>query len=491
MNKSKLIQLLKTFTKQEIKDFEKFISSPYFSPGRNLKPLFNVLKKYYPEFNSPNFTVEKIFSIIYPGKKYDKKKSGHALQVMVSEMTSLAEKFLGFEVLKKDNEGYGVYQSISKALLNRNFFVYSHKLNLKNIERIKKADSLLDFFHEMGQLNLNLQETTFSIKTQLESNKYFERMPLYFFGYMLWWLSKLINDYQAKAFTHNFNPKIIKLLEMCVKSFDPEIFKNECYDDGLGTKELVLAHYYLIKSQLGNEEEDLRAAIEIYKRHFHNFTRPVKWGFLIMILNICVLKRPVERIKYSSLGSNLIDFVIERGFYNYYEGQPMTRDTYYQFFSFKLDVQEYRSLKAFIDTSLEKISPEYRELVFQFSYAWLSFRNNDYERALEYLSKFSTQHIDIKNFSNMLRIASLFSLGHIEEALSGLNSFEHFARNNAVVSRVISNANSLFTKSVHALFKYRTDWATVDDNMLDKIIKDNRNSKFHFWFEAEAEKLRK
>lgn len=82
MQKSKLITLLKTFSKEEMKNFDKFISSPYFSRGRNLKPLYNVLKKYHPSFDSPHFTEEKIFNKLYPKKKFDGKKSLHTLETL-------------------------------------------------------------------------------------------------------------------------------------------------------------------------------------------------------------------------------------------------------------------------------------------------------------------------------------------------------------------------------------------------------------------------
>jgi len=50
-SKLKLIQLLSSFTKEEFKEFEKFILSPYFNSSRNLHPLYLALKKYYPNLS--------------------------------------------------------------------------------------------------------------------------------------------------------------------------------------------------------------------------------------------------------------------------------------------------------------------------------------------------------------------------------------------------------------------------------------------------------
>ncbi len=99
MKKSKLITLFSIFTKEEMKSFEKFIVSPYFNNERNFKPLYKILKSYYPEFDNPNLTEEKIFKKLYPGKTYNK-KSAVSLRVIESQMANMAEKFLvynGFE----------------------------------------------------------------------------------------------------------------------------------------------------------------------------------------------------------------------------------------------------------------------------------------------------------------------------------------------------------------------------------------------------------
>jgi hypothetical protein len=53
MKDLKLISLLKTFSKTEIKEFEKFLQSPYLNTsGEYIFKFFNSIKKYYPEFES-------------------------------------------------------------------------------------------------------------------------------------------------------------------------------------------------------------------------------------------------------------------------------------------------------------------------------------------------------------------------------------------------------------------------------------------------------
>ena len=102
MKDTKLIQILKTFTKEEIKEFEKFVASPYFSRGRNLKPLFKILRTSHPHFNNPIFTYESIFKSLYPEEKNNKLRAENVLRVLSSELVKLAEEFLTYEQMKSN-----------------------------------------------------------------------------------------------------------------------------------------------------------------------------------------------------------------------------------------------------------------------------------------------------------------------------------------------------------------------------------------------------
>jgi hypothetical protein len=138
---------------------------------------------------------------------------------------------------------------------------------------------------------------------------------------------------------------------------------------------------------------------------------------------------------------------------------------------------------------LDKIFKVHEKWLYEYLYAWLSFKNNDYEGTLEYLSKFNPPIIGVKNTATQLRIASLYSLGYIEEAIYNLNSFEHFERNNVKRASKKDNRVLLFTNSVRAFIKFRTNTGQVDEDTLNKIIDDSKNNDFNFWFKTEAEKL--
>ena len=91
MKTSKLFTILKTFSDEEMKRFEKFISSPFHNNGRNFKPIYSYLKKLHPDFPQKKLTDEAIFRKLYPGKKYDLKTSSKNIKVILSRFTKLTE----------------------------------------------------------------------------------------------------------------------------------------------------------------------------------------------------------------------------------------------------------------------------------------------------------------------------------------------------------------------------------------------------------------
>jgi len=492
MQNTKIMLLFRTFSKQEIKDFEKFVSSPYFSKGRNLAPLFKILKKYYPSFDSPHLTEEKIFRRLYPRKKYDNVKSGHLLDVLLSEMTSLAEYFLSIEYLKKEYGGYRIHYALSKSLESRNMNNYCEKLILDNIKRIRKYDSGISFFYEMSALYGNLEELFFRDPEKLKKAiDYGQRSPLYIYGFILSNFSRFVNQHNALQ-SYGFKIYSTELLEMGINGFDHKVFTKECYDDNLGTKELILMLYHMIKSQLNNEDtENYSTAVGIYKNNIDKFNASDKWWYFVGLINISLYRLNIDSKYYSVLGSKLIDFVLEKNITGPEENSLLSYDAYNLIFHFKSLVCTSEELKGFIDSTIEKAVITEQKWLRDFSYARYHFKNKEYEKTLEFISKFSPKNFSMKQIINMLKILSLYSLDYYEEALYSLNSYDQFSRNISKKTGTKRIYTSNFSNSIRSLIMHKLNTEPIDVRDLDKIVEDNKSTMFNFWFSEEAEKLKR
>src|SRR5690606_16709325 len=70
MISSKAIDILDTFSDEELKEFGQFIRSPFFNTNKNLVRLFDVVKGALSR-DDPAITEEYVYGEIFPGKKYN------------------------------------------------------------------------------------------------------------------------------------------------------------------------------------------------------------------------------------------------------------------------------------------------------------------------------------------------------------------------------------------------------------------------------------
>jgi type III secretion system FlhB-like substrate exporter len=131
MRETKLIQKLSLLQANELKDFRKFLSSPYFTTNGSLPILFDFLRPFYPKFDKESLTVEQAFAATFPNEKYNANK----LNKTMSELTQLTERFFRLRITESDK----------KATLKTEAMAYLKRGDIKAAEkRISKFTALID-----------------------------------------------------------------------------------------------------------------------------------------------------------------------------------------------------------------------------------------------------------------------------------------------------------------------------------------------------------
>ncbi len=98
MQNSSLTGILKNFSKDEIKSFGKFVSSPYFNTSEATVQLFEEMKKYYPSFAKKDFTRENLFHAVYGERDYN----DELLRKLISNLIKLSEEFIFINSIKSN-----------------------------------------------------------------------------------------------------------------------------------------------------------------------------------------------------------------------------------------------------------------------------------------------------------------------------------------------------------------------------------------------------
>jgi hypothetical protein len=114
MLNGKLIQLLQTLSKKELKDFRSFVATDYHNPNRHLEKFIGLLAKYEDDFSNPKLEKEVFFKKHYPGEKFDEQK----IRYLQSDLTKLLEEFISYTEFRKDRFQQQLY--LTQSLQRRN-----------------------------------------------------------------------------------------------------------------------------------------------------------------------------------------------------------------------------------------------------------------------------------------------------------------------------------------------------------------------------------
>ncbi len=76
---TKFVRILQTFDEEERKAFEAWLQSPWCNSNKNLIRLFAKLQRYYPDFDDPKLTKEKLFRQVLPDGKFSHRRMNNLL----------------------------------------------------------------------------------------------------------------------------------------------------------------------------------------------------------------------------------------------------------------------------------------------------------------------------------------------------------------------------------------------------------------------------
>lgn len=474
MLKSKALDIIKTFSKEEFRRFEYFTQSPYFNSSSSIIRLVNELKKYYPGFNSDKMSEESIYAKVYGNGKY----SYSAMKNLMSELILVCDKFLVNERFNKNfflkgNNTIELLEEYRERKLDKLFAIKSKKFedDLKKVKidndeyfiacayfEILKYRDLLNK-HRHNQLIYK----GFMNRASNELCRVFQL--LYTSTDMLIHSSELLGGNPQESIMLKF----IKHLNLqdFIEDFSPE--ENEKYffidiysrlilmtindDKDAGEK-----YYFQIKESLSKKlkrvsNEHIYDIVKSLRSFAINRMRAGKANFIDELLDID--KFLIEKVDYSSDGIK------------WYIGELFSEIV--QLCAHKKD---YKYAENFIKKFKNELNDEIRDYEIGWSTAFLYLEHGDVEKALEMLSKIKPVNAHAKIYIKNLYLRAYFDLGYYDEALSIMDAYRHFINNKKIFSH---GKNKYFIDQLNlfsTLFKIKFNPLKYSGYDLDKLKND-------------------
>lgn len=482
----KIISILKTFSEGDVKDFKKFIASPYFSRGRNLGKYFESIMKFY-----PGFKIDKDkFLKFYFGKKDDSEgKQSKILRALNSDFAKSLDDYITADSLKqmKFYSNYLLIEGYShRGLLELGEQKVEESISLKenlDVGFIKELQMILlrnlhSNFKGLGNKNSEIYDIVESESEELIS---------FFFSTTAHFLNSL--EVNAKAYKINKNTEQLSLL---MENFNFENFLEKLRPDFPDYKKIKL-DVILLCIMLNNKKfESLYLILnEIYIDAFDTLDMRDKMNYFTSVFNYYSDNPNENNVKRRF---EFIKFGLSKNLFPSGEIRFMNAGTYKMFMLSALHAGEVDWAENYIKEYIEKINPDFKENMLFYANAYIAHYRKAYLKSLDEISKFKFDHeiftydmklMQLKNYYELTGESELY----IENLNYSIDAFNHFLKDNKKVSGSYRKMGKEFIAGLRLLMKCRFGNTKKDKEDIKFDIKDYLSKTKNMWLAGKMKEI--
>lgn len=406
-----LFQLLNKLERNELKNFNKYLRSPYFNQRKDVVKLWNYLEKQLP--NVPNRA--QIFLKVYPDRDYDDQQ----FRLLISWLHKHLESFVRIEQYQKN--------AIQQDLDLLNFYYnknYSKRFDTIR-KRLKKKWKQLELFDS----NYHYREF------QLAAKHY--RFALY---------QRRSNPSLLTKMTNHLDRFYIaeKLRHSCIATTQQLVFSGE-YDFGL-LKGVILqieehadylsvpaisVYYYcfLMMRDIEDNSKFWKFKAELLEHH-QSFSAAETKDLYLLAINFCLHKYNKGQSKFINSAMDFYRLGLEQNYF--LDNDVLSRFTFRNIVTAGLITKQYQWVDDFIENYYVFLAEKYRQTSYNFSHARLAYERREYQQALSLLE--STDYKDILiNISAKTVMAKIYyQLDEFEALESHLHAMQTYIRRKEV-----------------------------------------------------------
>jgi hypothetical protein len=445
MKDLKLILLLKSFSKQEIKDFEKFLQSSFLNTsGEYILKFFEAIKKYYPQFESEKFTKQNVFVEIYPEEKYNDAR----MRKLVSETLKLALDYLGVKNFLNDEQAKGDY--ILTELKNRNSDnLFESKI--KDLFKLLDKNKIKDYHYYSDKFRL-----TEALKSFYFNRERKKAIPLFDDEI------RLLSKYFSLLFIHKFIERYMEKRSFTDVNFYLPYF-NEIInfaEENYSGKENLFDLYYTELLLHINGDEKYYFSLKHLKEKLSDKIHKNSLSLIYFTLtNYATEQFENGKLNYLNELFNLHKEILKKKIY----GNIFSEFLFLNIVTVALRLDEIKFAEKFINEYKNKMNRDVREDTYNYSLASIYFSKKEFSRALETLSKINFTYSLHKYLIKNLTLKIYYELNEPLSIYSLIDSFKHTIKRDKSVPQNVKILITNYTNFVKELVKIKHGEKTKED----------------------------
>lgn len=448
MKSSKLISVLKSLSQVEMSRLDKFVHSPYFHVHADTIRLFELLKKYYPDFREKKVSQEAIYQALFPGKAFKKARlytlKGYLLKLtyeFLAEQTSANQ----FSLKNKIRTMQGLADRRLEALIPRvlqdsqaELEAYPYRETHYYYEAFRLAEFKTDY--QLGRQNRSKEAVLQPVVDALDR---------YYLAQKLKYACAMINHQQIIAVEYKY-PFLEEVIAHCANiDWKEEPMIGIYYLALLMQKENEGETYYRELIVMLDEYQPLLPdgeVLNLYSLAINYCNRQYKKGqkeFLREMFDI-FLQMLRQELLFNDQATALIYFK--------------------NLVSLGLKLKEYQWTEKFIVDNKDHLAETHRESIYNYSLALVCFQQQAYRKCTRHLLQ--VEFIDDFNRLNyyILLLKTYYESEEVESLLSMCNTAIAYIRRNKSLASRNKSAYLNFVKYIRTLARvnYNASKAPTD-----------------------------
>ncbi len=478
MAESNVFTVLKSFSESEVRDFKKFLNSPYFMKSKKILKLFDILKKERDYELCPDVR-EKIYSKLYPGMVY----RDSTIRNLYSDLNKKLNEFMLIENFRSSCLDKQKYLNAERLKKNLPEYFYSDDEN-KN----KRAGYGTDFnfflnkhFFELGRFNFSVMEQKVTKYNNIQTEiGYLEdslrHLKLFFLSQIAQFYTTILIIKQTYDII-DFPPAVKKLSEdLDTGKMNQLIPKDDEY-------------YYVVElfGSMVNMYSDLNKTefYYAYKECFYKHSFRVSADECSMhisnLTSYCTGKATAGNEEFNNELFELIELTIKNKYYQNNNTEHLPHEYFRNFLLHGIRLKKFDWVNDFIHENYMKVHPADRENMKQLGFAYLNFNTGQYDEALENITRITPDFFAFKFDIKNLTVQIFYEFEYFEEALSHIKSYKEYLRKDKLLNAEKRKRYFSFLKFTENLVLHRAGTKDTDIGYLKYRISSHKATAFKPW----------
>jgi hypothetical protein len=427
MEKSRLIQVLRSFSKKEFRELRKWLHSPAHNQREDVQLMLEYFLKKDHLSDARALDKEVVFADLFPGEEYDDARIRQTMHFMMKAV----EEFLTYSVMMQD-------QINAQVLLAR-------------VYRQRQLDK--PFQHAVNQARKLQKKHPFRNRHFLE-NEYLLQYEDYSYRSGLRRTVQLNLQEVSDALDVSFLSK--KLRQSCLMLSHRAVFKTE-YDWGLleNLLEFVENHHYLdfpavaiyyysykALSDPSDEASFKRLKKEIFD-HDDLFPESEIRDIYLLAINYCIGRMNAGNEAYRRETFELYKNGLEKKIL--IQNDLLSRWTYKNVVTIGTMLKEFDWVEHFIPAYQQYLEPKYRESMVHYNQAKLHYEKKEYDQAMLLFGQVEYDDILLNLGAKTMLMKMYFELDEYNALDSLLESMSKYVRRKDVIGYHKSNYRNIIT----------------------------------------------